>query len=766
MAQNGVLKPSLTLQMAAGYSAYIPKLYATQTDNESIDVSVKLMDKTMPYIVPEGYQVNLRAKKPDGTVVFQALARNGEFYVLKLGGQLTTAVGIVEAAVEVVKDSFVLNSARFEVDVKPRTVNDGDIASEDDLTALNEYVTRSESAAKSAEEAADRAETAAINQPKIGPDNVWQTYNPDTGQYESTGVSAEGYEGPQGPQGPKGDTGDTGPQGPQGEPGKDGAAGPQGGTGPQGPQGVQGPPGPQGTPGQDAPQIDDTQASPDHPWSGAKVQAELTQAGQDDLERIIEAYYALRRTGKVYQTKLWKFAANPTSAGEKLLDNAGLTFEPSTDTEEGQDDYADIPLFRWVNCNYIRDEDGTARPVALEGMGSYKTSGAADVGAMQMSFWWRWDDSPADHVLVTVSDAPHPELGLVPWPECVKADGTVLPWCIGSKYFSGTASDGLLRSQPGLLPELFQSHNNMIANYQKKGPGYWGAGSVRSLWQILWNAIKGATKNSQSLYAGCTSYNCQYPAAASTAGQTYVTLTEQQTANLVVGSSVCVGTGPGEGETSLDRGRAYMRDIVPLARIVRIDGANVCLDCEAFDVPEGAYLSTMPWAAGSADNVRGRHDGSIASNTNGKYPYRVQGREYAIGAYAVASDVIMDFQPDYSKDVYAAPKGVTHTADLATAKAAYTKIGNIPASEDGTGADWWIGDVGASASLGAWFPSVPGSSSANGFADRCYAGGTSTSGARAFPAGGVLWDGSAAGSAYVFCGRGLSAAGWFCAAGD
>lgn len=161
MAQNGVLKPSLTLQMAAGYSAYIPKLYATQTDNESIDVSVKLMDKTVPYIVPEGYQVNLRAKKPDGTVVFNALAKNGGFYVLKLGGQLTTAVGVVDAAVEVVKGSFVLNSAHFEIEVKPRTVNDGDIASEDDLTALNEYVTRSESAAESAETAADRAETAA-----------------------------------------------------------------------------------------------------------------------------------------------------------------------------------------------------------------------------------------------------------------------------------------------------------------------------------------------------------------------------------------------------------------------------------------------------------------------------------------------------------------------------------------------------------------------------------------------------------------------------
>ena len=164
------------------------------------------------------------------------------------------------------------------------------------------------------------------------------------------------------------------------------------------------------------------------------------------LKQSIENYYALRRTGKVYQTKLWKFAANPTSAGEKLLDNAGLVFEPSTDTEEGQDDYLNDQhsLFEWVRCNYIRDDDGTARPVAIEGDSNYATTGAVDVGAMQMSFWYKWDSSNAEYDLITISNLPHFELRLEPWPECVKADGTVLPWCIGSAYVSGLAVDGKL----------------------------------------------------------------------------------------------------------------------------------------------------------------------------------------------------------------------------------------------------------------------------------------------------------------------------------
>lgn len=60
----------------------------------------------------------------------------------------------------------------------------------------------------------------------------------------------------------------NGPQGPAGE---------TGATGPQGPQGIPGPAGPQGEPGLDAPQIDDTQASEEHPWSGAKIDLEVSQ---------------------------------------------------------------------------------------------------------------------------------------------------------------------------------------------------------------------------------------------------------------------------------------------------------------------------------------------------------------------------------------------------------------------------------------------------------------------------------------------------------
>ena len=509
---------------------------------------------------------------------------------------------------------------------------------------------------------------------------------------------------------------------------------------------------------------------------------------QKQLENAIANYYALRRTGKVYQTKLWKFATNPTSSGVKQLDNEGLVFEPSTDTEEGQDDYLNgqNPLFEWVHVNYIRDADGTARPIAIEGVDDYKTSGSVDVGAMQMSFWFSWDTSNAEYDLITISDMPHPELGLVPWSECKKADGTTVPWCIGSAYISGKASDGKLRSQPGLPPERNQSHNSMITDYQEKGEGYWGAGAVRNTFQFVFNAIKGNTKNSQTLYAGCTNYNYQYEAAVQSAeSHTYFPVTNAQAANLVVGSYVSVGyAGNNSGTKNRDRGQASVHayaDDVKILSIETLDESNmaVYLDIQeeaAFNTNPHVYtedfsapiiLSTMHWWSGSTDSVKGRHDGSPGSNTDGKHPYRVQGREYAIGAYIVASDTVIDLQADYTKHVLVAPKGVAHSTSDATIRNTYTNIGTIPAASAGNNADWWVGDININNDTGSWYPSAEGSSSSQGCGDRCYAGGaTATSGLREYLQGGVLWSGAGAGSVCLSAGDWLGFGLWYCVACD
>ena len=501
-----------------------------------------------------------------------------------------------------------------------------------------------------------------------------------------------------------------------------------------------------------------------------------------NLESTIENYYALRRTGKVYQTKIWKFATNPTSAGDKLLDNAGLVFEPSTDTEEGQDDYLNgqNPLFEWCNVNYIRDTDGSPRPIAIEGMSDYKTTGSVDVGAMQMSFWWKWDASDPEYDLITISDTPHPELGLVPWAECVKADGTVLPWCIGSKYISGIASDELLRSQPGLKPERLQSHNNMITNYQKKGEGYWGAGACRNTFQIIFTLIKGATKSTQTLFSGVTNYSMQYEASIQSAeAHTYFPVTNAQAANIPVGCFVSVGYGGNNnGTANNDRGQttihAYADDVKVLRKEALGDGTNTAI---YLDIPEESAFNTQPHVytetfsapimissmharAGTTDAVRGRHDGSPVSNTDGKHPYRVQGREYAVGGYIVASDTVALLNADGTRTIYAAEKGVDHSSTDATIKSTYKIAGTIPVNSSGSVADFWIGDDGFDMDTGAWYPAKQGSGSTQGVGDMYYAGGEADNALREYSQGGHLGIGSNAGASCLGLGHWLGYGHW------
>lgn len=502
---------------------------------------------------------------------------------------------------------------------------------------------------------------------------------------------------------------------------------------------------------------------------------------QGNLEHMIENYYAMRRTGKIYQTKLWKFASNPTSEGEKLLDNAGLAFEPSTDTEEGQDDYLNgqHPLFEWVHCNYVRDDDGTPRPTAIEGTDGYETTGPVDVGAMQMSFWWKWDSSNPEYDLITISDLPNQELGLEPWPECVKADGTIVPWCIGSAYISGTASDGKLRSQPGLKPERKQSHNNMIANYQAKGAGYWGAGAVRNTFQIIFNIIKGATKSSQALYAGCTSYSFQYEAAVqSEEAHTYFPVTNAHANSIVVGGYVSVGYGYSTGSTiSNDRSYDSVHAYADSAKVLSIEDLDENNKAVYLDIPEEDAFNTMPhvyseslsapviltsmhWRSGATDAVRGRHDGSPGSNTDGKHPYRVQGREYAVGGYIVASDTMTWQNEDGTRTVYSAKKGTEHSSVTNTIQSTYKEAGTIPVNSSGSVGDYWIGDVGVDFDTGASYPRAQGSGNSQGVGDYYYAGGTGTNTFREYLQGGYLPHGSHAGASFLGSSSSLSNAYW------
>lgn len=500
---------------------------------------------------------------------------------------------------------------------------------------------------------------------------------------------------------------------------------------------------------------------------------------QQPTAETLDTFLELQRNDKVYKVKIPKFASNPTTTCEKLGDNAGLNFIPSTSDTEGVDDYINKIEFMWWHNNYVRNANGDAIITALEGENSYAETGSVDVGSCGMSFYYKFDETSDGYIMLTWSPSPHEELGLMPFSANVPGHSY---WCL-SAYPSIIASDGLLRSQPNGKIARNQSYSNMITNYQKKGSGYYGAGAERNTFQIIFNMLMGATKSSQALYAGVTSWNFQYEAAVQrTTNETYFPVTASQASNLEVGCYVSVGYGSNDnGSVNNDRGISTIHkyaDDVKILRIENMDDGNkaVYLDVSTgFNTTPVALtdslnapiiMSSMHMCTGETNKVIGKHNGSAVSNSSGRHSYRVQGVEYALGAYVVASDTVMVFKSDYSKDVYIAPKGVAHSTLESTIKSTYKLIGNIPASSDGKGNDYWIGDIAIDEETGGWHPSAQGASNSQGMGDMLYAGGANTSGTREYLQGGLLWNGSYAGSAFLRCGNRLVRAYWSCCGCD
>ena len=491
----------------------------------------------------------------------------------------------------------------------------------------------------------------------------------------------------------------------------------------------------------------------------------------------IDALFRYPRTGKIYTVKIPKYAANQAIACEKLDDNAGLVCEPSTDTVEGRDDYADIPLFRWYNCNYLREANGHAYPTAIEGLDdAYTTEGNVDVGVIQMAPYVKWDDSNNDYILLSITDSP--KEGYTLWRTARYGDET-FPYVIHSKYFSGAGPDGLPRSLPGLVPLRKQSHNGLITAYAKKGDGYTGALMERNTWQIVMTLIKYAKKSTQNIFYGCNNYSFQYKAAVERAdNETYFPVTKAQAANVIVGSRVSVGYGYiASGALSTDRYYDNVHKYADEAKVLRIDPIDDNTSAVYLDVAAGfptakialndtitsdVYLSSMHWHSGVTDAVIGHRDGTPISNTDGKRPYRVQGVEYAVGGYFTASDVAFEFTDAAgAKRLRVCPDGVAHTSSEATIKAKYITVGDIP------GEDYWIGDILIDPETCTSCPAAKGGGSSAGMGDYWYGGGTPVAGTlREALQSGYLWNGLNAGPSYANAGNWLGYGGWYFLAAD
>lgn len=509
--------------------------------------------------------------------------------------------------------------------------------------------------------------------------------------------------------------------------------------------------------------------------TAGQTQIDLIKQNGGGVENALSNYFALRRNGKVFTTKIYKWETSTSPVGVKMNANENMVAEPSVGRTEGRDDYAQYGLFHHFTCNFSVDENGFNHVDALEGQIGFTKYGKVQVGEVTMSAWFGIEDT-TEAVLYHYSDS-QTELTPYPMKESINPDGTISPFMIHAKYAAGDI-DGVPYSSKGLAPangcQATQARNpvsytGMITYMHKLGGHYCGTTSWDLFYRQLMMIIKYATTHSQSIMAGCTSYSNQNQNLVEETGVMRVVLTKAQAAGYVIGSYVSIGDVG--SNTNRDRYFSYIHNkaySVKVTKIEDVDASNaaVYVDApEAFDTTLTTWITTMPWHSGATDEVAGS-DGSPNSNTNGKDPYKIQGIETCIGAYEVLGNVVMDIVtgPDGNpaRDVYVCEDASTLSSNIATVRANYKKA---IAQVAYTAASWkYITEETTDPNLGIMIPTKVGGGSTTGFADGLYTD-TGTSGQREWLALGCLGAGASAGLWLLYAYLGWSTASWLVVSG-
>ena len=509
--------------------------------------------------------------------------------------------------------------------------------------------------------------------------------------------------------------------------------------------------------------------------TAGQTQIDLIKQNGGGVENALSNYFALRRNGKVFTTKIYKWETSTSPVGVKMNANENMVAEPSVGRTEGRDDYAQYGLFHHFTCNFSVDENGFNHVDALEGQIGFTKYGKVQVGEVTMSAWFGIEDT-TEAVLYHYSDS-QTELTPYPMKESINPDGTISPFMIHAKYAAGDI-DGVPYSSKGLAPangcQATQARNpvsytGMITYMHKLGGHYCGTTSWDLFYRQLMMIIKYATTHSQSIMAGCTSYSNQNQNLVEETGVMRVVLTKAQAAGYVIGSYVSIGDVG--SNTNKDRYYSYMHNkaySVKVTKIEDVDDSNaaVYVDApEAFDTTLTTWISTMPWRSGATDEVAGS-DGSPNSNTNGKDPYKIQGIETCIGAYEVLGNVVMDIvtgaDGNPARDVYVCEDASTLSSNIATVRANYKKA---IAQVAYTAASWkYITEETTDPNLGIMIPTKVGGGSTTGFADGLYTD-AGTSGQREWLALGGLNGGANAGLWILIASAGWSYTSWFIVSG-
>lgn len=217
---NSIYRVSLDIHTTASQAM----LNITKSDTARAILFV-LTDGGKPYAIANECIAVFRAKKPDGTVLYNYCSIDDGVIRYELTGQTSASVGVLECEVTLYgADNKQITSPRFALIVEDNLYSDDEVESSDEFTELTKAISAVSGYAQV---------NAIVN--KVGSVATIEVTD-KSGVIHSATVS----DGAKGEKGEKGDTGARGEQGVQGDRGVKGDKGDKGEAGEQGPAGQNG----------------------------------------------------------------------------------------------------------------------------------------------------------------------------------------------------------------------------------------------------------------------------------------------------------------------------------------------------------------------------------------------------------------------------------------------------------------------------------------------------------------------------------------------
>ena len=398
-------------------------------------------------------------------------------------------------------------------------------------------------------------------------------------------------------------------------------------------------------------------------WELARAQDELSEdTAKANRYHTLERWFTLLGkawAGKYYTLRGpdWRVNATGVHALTPLGDLAGRMAAACATEETGADaDWADEDPMTWyIRFNGLSLADGTMNVLAVEGLDPEFdiTGNTAPVYTGRLGlFKLHYTDGAYEYKTF----ATQPEGAFKPWAGDVAPDGSHRAMNWEATFGGSLTSGGKLTSGSGFMPDSWARNSNVTAISNSANAGITNARK--------WNAYEGVYSDTDlepvkdlfqmrhfdlensGIIEGCLAYNLEYTVSLAEDGVRSVVLTPAQGANILMGSFLDIGTAK--------RGAQIGRGNVIRKEDVTIDGTAYCrvyLDLAAdVNVPEGAFVCTLPWTPGTTEHLPGHKDGSLGSCTDGKTPARIAGVEIIDGAYAVGLDPLWMSDYDAERD--------------------------------------------------------------------------------------------------------------------